>query len=210
MVQQVALVIPPEIEEGIAVGKYFLGNGAVVRDAKGRIVKHLMVVSPEKKANAARAITAKGVDLIKGNKPVAIAIGVAAAAAAASGVILAKVKKNKNRRSEFKHGTAMDQLNESLSAYVKAANEGKLALDDVDRLESALDAIEGKDRKLEIHSDQFRELVRSIRGYTERFAVANGRDRRAVVLRPIDNKTDDVSVLRECLAEQRAILEGAA
>lgn len=210
MVQQVGLIIPPEIEAGIAVGKYFLGNGAVVRDAKGRIVKHLVVVGPEKKANAARAVAAKGIDLIKRNKPVAIVVGVVAAAAAAGGVALAKMSKDKNKGAARRHKAAMNTLDESLTAYLKAANEGNLTLDDVDRLESALNDIEGKDGRLEINGDQFKKLVRSIRDYTERFAVANGRDRRAVVLRLFDNKSDNVEGLRECLAEQREILEGAA
>ena len=42
-VQQVALVIPPEIEAGILAGE-FIRKGSVVRNLAGEIVKHLSLI----------------------------------------------------------------------------------------------------------------------------------------------------------------------
>lgn len=63
---------------------------------------------------------------------------------------------------------------------------------------------------VEIESEQFKSLVKSIRKYTDRLSKANGGKASNDIFKLFENKPNDMTGLRECLAIQREILTQAA
>lgn len=211
MIQQVAFDVPKEIALGLASGEY-VQYGGVVRDAAGHIVKHLEPADVSNDANKAMQVAAQAIQLAKENKKAAIGVLAVAGVAAAGGAVYAGVTHLQHKKEEGARKTAMDDFNAAFSEYLKALGNSELTVEKIDELENAISALSGseKDCTIEIESEQFKSLVKSVRDYTERLSKANSAKSSNVVFKLFEKKPNDISGLKECLATQREILTQAA
>lgn len=211
MIQQVAFDVPKEIALGLASGEY-VQYGGVVRDAAGHIVKHLEPADVSNDANKAMQVAAQAIQLAKENKKAAIGVLAVAGVAAAGGAVYAGVTHLQHKKEERARKTAMDDFNAAFSEYLKALGNSELTVEKIDELENAISALSGSEKgcTIEIESEQFKSLVKSVRDYTERLSKANSAKSSNVVFKLFEKKPNDISGLKECLATQRKILTQAA
>lgn len=211
MIQQVTFDVPKEIALGLASGEY-IQYGGVVRDAAGHIVKHLEPVNVSNDANRAMQVAAQAIQLAKENKKTAIGVLAVAGVAAAGGAVYAGVTHLQHKKEERARKTAMDDFNAAFSEYLKALGNSELTVEKIDELENAISALSGSEKgcTIEIESEQFKSLVKSVRDYTERLSKANSAKSSNVVFKLFEKKPNDISDLKECLATQREILTQAA
>ena len=211
MIQQVAFEVPAEIAVGLASGKYVQWGG-VVRDGAGRIVRHLKPADVQNGANKALRIANQAVQLAKQNKKVAIAALAVAGVAAVGGGVYAGVTRVRHSKEDAMRKKRMADFSSAFSEYLKALGEGELTIETIDRLEDAIAALnDGKeDFTVEIQGEQFEDIVKSVRDYTDRLSKANGGKTSNAVLKLFEKKPNDVEGLRECLNTQREILLRAA
>lgn len=211
VIQQVAFDVPKEIALGLASGEY-IQYGGVVRDAAGHIVKHLEPVNVSNDANRAMQVAAQAIQLAKENKKTAIGVLAVAGVAAAGGAVYAGVTHLQHKKEERARKTAMDDFNAAFSEYLKALGNSELTVEKIDELENAISALSGSEKgcTIEIESEQFKSLVKSVRDYTERLSKANSAKSSNVVFKLFEKKPNDISDLKECLATQREILTQAA
>ena len=211
MIQQVAFDVPKEIALGLASGAY-VQYGGVVRDAAGHIVKHLEPADVSNDANKAIQVAAQAIQLAKENKKTAIGVLAVAGVAAAAGAVYAGVTHLQHKKEERARKTAMDDFNAAFSEYLKALGNSELTVEKIDELENAISALSGSEKgcTIEIESEQFKGLVKSVRDYTERLSKANSAKSSNVVFKLFEKKPNDISGLKECLATQREILTQAA
>lgn len=211
MIQQVTFDVPKEIALGLASGEY-VQYGGVVRDAAGHIVKHLEPADVSNDANKAMQVAAQAIQLAKENKKAAIGVLAVAGVAAAGGAVYAGVTHLQHRKEERARKTALDDFNAALSEYLKALGNSELTVEKIDELENAISALSGSEKgcTIEIESEQFKSLVKSVRDYTERLSKANSAKSPNVIFKLFEKKPNDISGLRECLATQREILTQAA
>lgn len=211
MIQQVAFDVPKEIALRLASGEY-VQYGGVVRDAAGHIVKHLEPADVSNDANKAIQVAAQAIQLAKENKKAAIGVLAVAGVAAAGGAVYAGVTHLQHKKEERARKTAMDDFNAAFSEYLKAPGNSELTVEKIDELENAISALSGSEKgcTVEIESEQFKSLVKSVRDYTERLSKANSAKSSNVVFKLFEKKPNDISGLKECLATQREILTQAA
>lgn len=211
MIQQVAFDIPKEIALGLASGEY-VQYGGVVRDAAGHIVKHLEPADVSNDVNKAIQVAAQAIQLAKENKKTAIGVLAVAGVAAAGGAVYAGVTHLQHKKEERARKTAMDDFNAAFSEYLKALGNSELTVEKIDELENAISALSGSEKgcAIEIESEQFKSLVKSVRDYTERLSKANSAKSSNVVFKLFEKKPNDISGPKECLATQREILTQAA
>lgn len=211
MIQQVAFDIPKEIALGLASGEY-VQYGGVVRDAAGHIVKHLEPADVSNDVNKAIQVAAQAIQPAKENKKTAIGVLAVAGVAAAGGAVYAGVTHLQHKKEERARKTAMDDFNAAFSEYLKALGNSELTVEKIDELENAISALSGSEKgcTIEIESEQFKSLVKSVRDYTERLSKANSAKSSNVVFKLFEKKPNDISGLKECLATQREILTQAA
>ena len=211
MIQQVAFDVPKEIALRLASGEY-VQYGGVVRDAAGHIVKHLEPADVSNDANKAIQVAAQAIQLAKENKKAAIGVLAVAGVAAAGGAVYAGVTHLQHKKEERARKTAMDDFNAAFSEYLKALGNSELTVEKIDELENAISALSGSEKgcTVEIESEQFKSLVKSVRDYTERLSKANSAKSSNVVFKLFEKKPNDISGLKECLATQREILTQAA
>lgn len=211
MIQQVAFDIPKEIALGLASGEY-VQYGGVVRDAAGHIVKHLEPADVSNDVNKAIQVAAQAIQLAKENKKTAIGVLAVAGVAAAGGAVYAGVTHLQHKKEERARKTAMDDFNAAFSEYLKALGNSELTVEKIDELENAISALSGSEKgcTIEIESEQFKSLVKSVRDYTERLSKANSAKSSNDVFKLFEKKPNDISGLKECLATQREILTQAA
>lgn len=211
MIQQVAFDIPKEIALGLASSEY-VQYGGVVRDAAGHIVKHLEPADVSNDVNKAIQVAAQAIQLAKENKKTAIGVLAVAGVAAAGGAVYAGVTHLQHKKEERARKTAMDDFNAAFSEYLKALGNSELTVEKIDELENAISALSGSEKgcTIEIESEQFKSLVKSVRDYTERLSKANSAKSSNVVFKLFEKKPNDISGLKECLATQREILTQAA
>ena len=211
MIQQVAFDIPKEIALGLASGEY-VQYGGVVRDAAGHIVKHLEPADVSNDVNKAIQVAAQAIQLANENKKTAIGVLAVAGVAAAGGAVYAGVTHLQHKKEERARKTAMDDFNAAFSEYLKALGNSELTVEKIDELENAISALSGSEKgcTIEIESEQFKSLVKSVRDYTERLSKANSAKSSNVVFKLFEKKPNDISGLKECLATQREILTQAA
>lgn len=211
MIQQVAFDVPKEIALGLASGEY-VQYGGVVRDAAGHIVKHLEPADVSNDVNKAIRVAAQAIQLAKENKKTAIGVLAVAGVAAAGGAVYAGVTHLQHKKEERARKTAMDDFNAAFSKYLKALGNSELTVEKIDELENAISALSGSEKgcTIEIESEQFKSLVKSVRDYTKRLSKANSAKSSNVVFKLFEKKPNDISGLKECLATQREILTQAA
>lgn len=211
MIQQVAFDVPKEIALGLVSGEY-VQYGGVVRDAAGHIVKHLEPANVSNDVNKAIQVAAQAIQLAKENKKTAIGVLAVAGVAAAGGAVYAGVTHLQHKKEERARKTAMDDFNAAFSEYLKALGNSELTVEKIDELENAISALSGSEKgcTIEIESEQFKSLVKSVRDYTERLSKANSAKSSNDVFKLFEKKPNDISGLKECLATQREILTQAA
>ena len=211
MIQQVAFEVPAEIAVGLASGKYVQWGG-VVRDGAGHIVKHLKPADVQNGANKALRIADQAVQLAKQNKKVAIAALAVAGVAAVGGGIYAGMTHVRHSKEDAMRKKQMADFNSTFSEYLKALGDGELTIEMIDRLEGAITALNGGKEgfSVEIKGEQFEDIVKSVRDYTERLSKANGEKAPNVILGLFEKKPNDIEGLKECLNTQRGILLRAA
>ena len=211
MIQQVAFDIPKEIALGLASGEY-VQYGGVVRDAAGHIVKHLEPADVSNDVNKAIQVAAQAIQLAKESKKTAIGVLAVAGVAAAGGAVYAGVTHLQHKKEERARKTAMDDFNAAFSEYLKALGNSELTVEKIDELENAISALSGSEKgcTIEIESEQFKSLVKSVRDYTERLSKTNSAKSSNVVFKLFEKKPNDISGLKECLATQREMLTQAA
>ena len=211
MIQQVAFDVPKEIALGLASGEY-VQYGGVVRDTAGHIVKHLEPANVSNDVNKAIQVAAQAIQLAKENKKTAIGVLAVAGVAAAGGAVYAGVTHLQHKKEERARKTAMDDFNAAFSEYLKALGNSELTVEKIDELENAISALSGSEKgcTIEIESEQFKSLVKSVRDYTERLSKANSAKSSNDVFKLFEKKPNDISGLKECLATQREILTQAA
>lgn len=177
----------------------------------GRIVKHLKPADVADSANAAKQVAVKALAVAKENKKLAVGALVVAGVAAVGGAAYGVVSHIKHRKALEEQKGAMDAFNVAFTDYLSALDKGKLTVETIDGLETAMDGLGGeKGFTVEIEGDQFMSLVEAVRDYTDRFAKANGMKPEAPVLKIFDKRPNDLGGLRDCLATQREILPQAA
>lgn len=211
MIQQVAFEVPAEIALGLATGKYVQWGG-VVRDGAGHIVKHLKPADVQNGANKALQIADQAPQLAKQNRKVAIAALAVAGVAAVGGGIYAGMTHVRHSKEDAMRKRRMADFSAAFSEYLKALGDGELTVEKIDKLEDAIAAL-NDDKEgftVEIKDDQFEDIVKSVRDYTERLSKANGEKAPNVILGLFEKKPNDVEGLRECLNTQREILVRAA
>lgn len=211
MIQQVAFEVPTEIALGLATGKYVQWGG-VVRDGAGHIVKHLKPADVQNGANKALQIADQAAQLAKQNKKVAIAALAVAGVAAVGGGIYAGMTHVRHSKEDAMRKKQMADFNSAFSEYLKALGDGELTIEMIDRLEGAITALnDGKEGfTVEIKGEQFEDIVKSVRDYTERLSKANGEKAPNVIVGLFEKKPNDIESLKECLNTQRGILLRAA
>ena len=210
MIQQVAFEVPAEIAVGLATGKYVQWGG--VRDGAGHIVRHLKPADVQNGANKALRIADQAVQLAKQNKKVAIAALAVAGVAAVGGGIYAGMTHVRHSKEDAMRKKQMADFNSTFSEYLKALGDGELTIEMIDRLEGAITALNGGKEgfSVEIKGEQFEDIVKSVRDYTERLSKANGEKTSNAVLKLFEKKPNDIEGLKECLNTQRGILLRAA
>ena len=208
MIQQVAFEVPAEIAVGLASGKYVQWGG-VVRDGAGHIVRHLKPADVQNGANKALRIADQAVQLAKQNKKVAVAALAVAGVAAVGGGVYAGVTCVRHSKEDALRKKLMADFNSAFSEYLKALGDGELTVEIIDRLEDAIAAL-NEGFTIEIKGEQFEDIVKSVRDYTERLSKANGEKVSNVILKLFERKPNDIEGLKECLNTQRGILLRAA
>lgn len=211
MIQQVAFEVPAEIAAGLATGKYVQWGG-VVRDGAGHIVKHLKPADVQNGANKVLQIADQAAQLAKQNKKVSIAALAVAGVAAVGGGIYAGMTHVRHSKEDAMRKKQMADFNSAFSEYLKALGDGELTIEMIDRLEGAITALnDGREGfTVEIKGEQFEDIVKSVRDYTDRLSKANGEKTSNAVLKLFEKKPNDIEGLKECLNTQRGILLRAA
>lgn len=190
-IEQIAFVIPPRIEAGLATGE-FVRYGGVVRDDAGHIVTHLKEV-PTPKLDKAIGVARK---FAEANKVALVAGTVAAAALGGTAVAVFAVKRKKVKKAELRLQTA-------LSAYMRAIVSQKMNLVVIDGLDLALAelrSITGIATSDMIDGEVLESLISYSRGFIQKNEPAQ---------LPKSEMAQVVS-LEEYLAEQRRIFDEAS
>lgn len=211
MIQQVTFEVPAEIAVGLATGKYVQWGG-VVRDGAGHIVRHLKPADVQNGANKALRIADQAVQLAKQNKKVAIAALAVAGVAAVGGGVYAGVTCVRHSKEDALRKKRMADFNSAFSEYLKTLGDGELTIEMIGKLEGAITALNGGKEgfTVEIKGEQFEDIVKSVRDYTDRLSKANGEKASNAVLKLFEKKPNDIEGLKECLNTQRGILLRAA
>jgi plasmid stabilization system protein ParE len=204
----VPLDVPADILAALATGE-LTRYGSVVRNQAGAIVMHLkdgMSSPPAQEAVAKVAALAR-----KNSRFLLLGLGVAAATAVGVAVYKAVTADQKSAEDAPE---CVQRFTTSLGAYLAAARDGRLGVDDVDRLIADLDTVKAESDSgriaVDFAVDQWETLTRLVADHTRRLADANriGTDD----LRELQRRPDgDVIVdLRRYLEAQKRIFKNAA
>lgn len=134
-IEQIAFVIPPKIEAGLAAGELFR-YGGVVRNGAGHIVTHLKEV-PSPKLNKALAVTR---EFARANKATLIIGTAATVVVGGAAIAVTAVKRKEINRLE-------KQLQTALSAYFNAIVTQDMNAEVIDELDYSLRALRAKTGK---------------------------------------------------------------
>ncbi|MDH6681022.1 hypothetical protein M2284_005265 [Rhodococcus sp. LBL1] len=194
-VQVVALIIPPDIQAGLAAGRLVQSSPGIIRNLQGHIVKHLDEVPLPQNglANAQRAAAA-----ILRDKRVVTVIVVTTVVGSAATVLAVRERRQAKR--------CVAALNASLIAYLEAARDARLEEATIDRLLADLDAAEAHSKHGNVAVAT--TLVELVMEYTGKLAEAN-----SVELDDLDTPSAGEATvvdLRRHLEAQRGIFHGAA
>jgi len=194
------LTIDEQTYSDVMAGVVELYGLAKKVDSK-RIVKHIPAVIDANKDRVSKAIrfvqTHKKGSLVAG--------GVIIVSGAAVGTVR-YVSKRKREKLDRRFGKAFQ-------TYLDAARDGSLTIDILKDLLDSIEAIEQNDPKrtinLNVSSDQFSELIRSVFDYTLRLAEANNFSAKTIN-QPRGSRKQTAVDLKYYLTMQKQILEQAA
>lgn len=159
-IEQIAFVIPPQIEAGLVSGE-FIRHGGVVRDTAGHIVTHLKEVPTPKFEKALAEVR----EFAKANKVVLVTGTVVAAAVGARALAVSIVKRKKI-------GEAQRRLDAAVASYMAAIVARDMNLAVIDELDVALadlkDAV-GLEENDIVNAEVLESLIR----YSREFIEAN-------------------------------------
>jgi hypothetical protein len=149
-------------------------HGGIVRDRAGAIVVHLKDAFQSVDTPRAAAQSAAG--LSRPLKVIAVGLGAAVLATAGVAVFVATTRGRK-RDAGVQAPQCVREFTASLGACLRTASEGRLGIDDVERLIADLDAVEAQSRDGRLTVDfsvgRWRELINLVADYTSRLAAAN-------------------------------------
>ena len=209
-IQQVAFYVPPEIEAKIALG-VLRQCGGIVRDNKGRIVKHLKEVPVEPGEAVNNAV--KLLDLAKNNKNIAIGVGIAAVAGvvAVGGFAANKIRSRKTAKAaELAVAEVAAEFGEALQ-YMDAIRSGSMEEEIIDRLLESIEVLVADDDvKVPVSLKQMKALCSSIYEYSVALEKAN-KVKVVDFERPKPKSSDDAfDDVRQCLLSQKRIFQMVA
>lgn len=174
-IEQIAFFIPPDIQQGIDAG-LFVRCGGVIRNTKGRIIKHLKELDKLPTPQKDGGLT-KVVNFLSKHK-VAVGIGVVAITATATGILYTVFKDRKNKEIEIPKCIA--DFNDALSLYFNSINSSNISEEVIDQLIVALDKVkrecENGNIDLILSIENIDLLVDTVKKYTIKFAQANSFD----------------------------------
>jgi len=208
-IAQDAFFIPDDIATGLATGLY-RRIGSVVRYAlgpnKGQIVKHLQPIDL-KAAEEATGVGAKALRLVKEHKKGAVIVG-AGIVVVGSGIWVYNKVKNRELKVVTEFRTA-------LRTYINAIREGKMDIEKINTLMSALDKLkEHKDYEkisIQLSAEDLEILVGRVYEYTLKLAKDNEMTLTDDELELFEDKNAGTIInLRNCLKAQKRIFEAAA
>lgn len=207
--QQVALVIPPNIEAGLLAGE-FVRKGSVVRNLAGEIVKHLDEAPiPDREAGQIALRIPKA---LKNHKAIGVGLGIAALIAGGTYLIHKRThaKAKNGKLTEAGGSAAFDEFSSALNDYLVEAQEGNLSVKSIDQLLDAVTMLQevqrGASVVVEIPADKLATLVSVIRDYTERLAGANS----VTFSAPTSSESGDLQSIADMLSFQKDIFDKAA
>ncbi|WP_129583402.1 hypothetical protein [Actinomyces mediterranea] len=189
-VEQVAFVIPPHIEAGLADGK-LVRYGGIVRNETGHIVTHLKEVPPPKLDKAlerARKLAAT-------NKRALVAGVVVTVALVGTAITVKTIKQRKLGKAEI-------QVHKALSAYFEAIVAQDMNLSVIDKLQQALvdlREVTGKPINELLEGEALDSLIE----YSRNFILRNSSEQ---LQQP---ELAQLTSLEDYLAEQRRIFSEA-
>ena len=175
-VQQVALVLPPEIEAGILAGE-FIRKGSVVRNLAGEIVKHLDEVPVPK--DEAGQIALRIPKALKNPKAVGIGLGFAAVVGVGAYLFhrTRRAKAESDEAANNAESVAFEVFSSALNDYLINAQESNLSLESIEWLMAAVSTLRkmksDAEAVVEISAEKLAALVSVIYDYTVKLASAN-------------------------------------
>lgn len=193
---QVPVIVPDELAPQVLAGTLKI-TGAVLRNNKGRIVKHLPTTTL--KAKQAVQVAAKGaVNIVKAHPVAAAGVGIGAAAIAGGTYFV---------RNRTKRNPAVKQLEYDLVVYIEQLQEQNLTLETIESLLDNLSKVQEKfdldEVKFKLSAKQINTLINVTYQYTTDLAEANN-----VELNEI-SKPNNIINLEEYLKIQRDIFKQA-
>ena len=177
--QQVTLVIPPEIEVGLLAGK-FMRKGSIVRNLAGEIVKHLDE-APIPNQEIGR-ISLRIPKVLKNPKTVGIGLGIGMLIIGGAYLIHRSLttKSKRDSLADVASYDAFEKFSSALNDYLTEAQEGALSLRSIDRLIEAINMLcdmqGGASTIVGIPAEKLTLLASIIYEYTARLASANATD----------------------------------
>ena len=215
VVQVVNFEIPVEVYASLASGD-LVRYGGVVRDLEGHIVKHLEeVLSPDSEEAAERAIAAakKLTNKIDLTDPRLLAGAIVIGVATIGGTLYFLTRKPKSPAKPKLPEWVVD-YNASLTAYLKAVQDGTLDAEIVDRLICHLEALKEHEADgqviLDFSTEQAEQLVNLVVGYTRELAKANSVDLNEIEDQSSNPEQASVIDMRHYLEVQRRIFNDVA
>lgn len=205
---QEAFDIPENIMTRILTGEY-RRIGGVVRCAvgpnKGQIVKHLTHVNL-KAVGEAQGLGAKALQFAKNNKVALIIVGIGTGVAVAGAGIYYKIKTHEP--------AVVTEFRVSLKAYISALRKGKLNVDEINALMTALDELKmhkGYQKiSIQLSTEELNVLVTRIYEFTVKLAKDNSVDLREEEIRADQGEHSVIINLQRYLKAQKRIIEEAA
>lgn len=199
-----ALYMSERAAAGIASGEY-VKDGGVVRNLAGRLVEHRKEVPLPKEVQ--EAIAGGIAKALKDPKVIAIGLGLAATVGAA-GFVLGK----KKQAAERGRPKSVENCIASLRAYLEAAQNGRLDVKTLHRLNSDLDAVnkESGSGRIEILADQLEVLIAIVADHTWKLAEANSVDLSEVLEQTPQSGEGKIVNLQRHLNVQEEILRRSA
>lgn len=211
---QVALDLPPEIQKGLLEGT-LVRCGGVIRNASGKIVKHLQD-APLPKVSAKPSSTMslpatkatgglqKVGKFVKRNKSPIILISVAVLTATAATIVYVKSKKKNNSEADIPD--FLDRFDNSFSCYITCIKNGNMTEATINELLNSISELEKNQESgsvsVTVPVENSELLIGLIKGYTEKLASANNYECTLV-----NNSNDELQLLKYYLNVQKDIFQ---
>lgn len=207
--QQIAFLVPPELDLGLATGE-LIRYGGVVRNQAGEIVAHLEEVDISLGDAVGEAVS-KAIAVARENKGKVIIVG--AAAAAVTGTV-AFISYKRKAKKQVRQIELAEQFQEAMDSYFQAISNGALSKEIVDETISVIDDVNsnlrGKKNEVSLSQSILNSLVSSIEKYTRQLCEANDYKFKKVKQPLKKTQKSSLETLRSYLELQQDLLQKAA